>query len=308
LVKRMKGVTAFALLVLLFLSGCGGLADYIPLWPTATGTATVTPTLGPTYTPTATPQAELSMRVMAYNIWFGAGAVPVHPERGPENRMDDLIAFIQDAAPDLLGLEELTEWTGGTPSIIQSFAATLNMEYYVAETPSGFPMALFSRYPILEGENLSERVGNNGALRATVQIPTGSKLVVVVVHLDPNDPMLRACEFDRLRRILEPYRDQPAILMGDINTLPGGMETKPLIDGGWQLVRSQTIDDIFIWSRQAWTARPMCFSSDPSTPDCILQRSISDHRPVGAILSLYGFENSFQMRDFTITAPLPGCD
>jgi endonuclease/exonuclease/phosphatase (EEP) superfamily protein YafD len=304
-----KRLIVLGLLILLFLSGCRGWTDYVPFWPTAISTTTVTPTIEPAYTPTATPPAEFTIRVMAYNIWFGAGAVPVHPERGLENRMDDLIAFIEDVSPDLLGLEELTEWTSGTPSIIQSFADTVNMEYYVAETLSGFPMALFSRYPILEGENLSERVGNNGALRATVQMPNGSKLVVVVVHLDPNNSKLRTCEFDRLRRILEPYRDQPAILMGDINTLPGGLETKPLTDGGWQLVRSQTIDDIFIWSHQAWTAKPMCFSSDTtSTPDCFLLRSISDHRPVGVNLSLYGFDNLFKIQDLPVPAPLPACD
>src|SRR5690606_37895838 len=99
-------------------------------------------------------------------------------------------------------------------------------------------LALFSKYPILETENLSDYVGNNGALRAVVQLPDGQELNVVVAHLDPKDEDLRSCEFDKLRHIMTAYQDHPSIMMGDFNTYSNTPNTHHLTDGGWQLVQS----------------------------------------------------------------------
>ena len=137
---------------------------------------------------------------MAYNVWLGAGMEPGHAERGSNmNRLDDLITLVKQADPDILGLEELNGWTAGDPTIIEQFATAINMNYYLAPTWRGFNIGVFTKFPILETENLSEYVGNNGALRAVVQTPDGKKMNVVIVHLDPTDAVLRACEFDKLR-------------------------------------------------------------------------------------------------------------
>ncbi len=277
--------------------------------PVDVGPQTSIPTqtpLPPTSIP-ATPQ--LTLRVMAYNIWFGAGVNPAHTERGSNmNRLADLIALLKQANPDILALEEVTEWTSGDPSIIEQFASELNMNYYLAPTWRGINPAIFSKYPILEAENLSDYVGNNGALRAVVQTPDGQKLNVVVVHLDPTDPLLRSCEFDKLRRIMESYRDQPSILMGDINTLPGYPDARYLTAGGWELVQSETIDDIFVLSRQAWSAKPICFSTNASSPDCILDTGISDHKPVGATISFYDLPNPFSPPLSPTPVPVDKCN
>jgi endonuclease/exonuclease/phosphatase family metal-dependent hydrolase len=252
---------------------------------------------------------QSSIRVMAYNIWFGAGVNPAHTERGSNmNRLADLIALVKQADPDILGLEEVTEWTSGNPATIDQFAAALKMNYYLAQSWRGINTAVFSKFPIRETENLSEYIGNNGALRAVVQTPDGKMINVVVVHLDPRDQVLRSCQFDKLRRIMESHNHEISILMGDINSLPGSSEANYLTYGGWQLAQSETIDDIFVHSRQAWRAEGMCFSTTPSNPDCILDAGISDHRPVGATLSFFDAPNTSSFISLYTPTPISGCD
>jgi endonuclease/exonuclease/phosphatase family metal-dependent hydrolase len=229
---------------------------------------------------------------MAYNVWLGAGMEPGHAERGSNmNRLDDLITLVKQADPDILGLEELNGWTAGDPTIIEQFATAINMNYYLAPTWRGFNIGLFTKFPILETENISEYVGNNGALRAVVQTPDGRKMNVVIVHLDPTDAALRACEFDKLRIIMSAYQANPSVLMGDINTFPHSAEAVYLNQGGWLLVKSETIDDIFVLTDQDVSAKNICISADKSTPNCILDTGISDHKPVAAALSFYDSKN-----------------
>jgi endonuclease/exonuclease/phosphatase family metal-dependent hydrolase len=249
---------------------------------------------------------------MAYNIWFGAGVNPARTARGHNmNRLADLITLVKQADPDILALEEVTDWTTGDPSIIEQFASELNMNYSLAPAQSGYGnVAIFTKYPILEAENLSDYVGINGALRAVVQTPDGQKLNVVVVHLDPDlpNPLLRSCQFDKLRRIMESYRDQPGILMGDINSLPSDAEVGYLTAGGWELVQSVGLDDIFVLSRQAWSAKRTCFSENASNPDCILDTHISDHNPVGATISFYDLPNPFSPPPSPTPVPVDQCN
>ncbi len=268
---------------------------------------TPTPTPIP---PTSTPaEPIITIRLMAYNIWFGAGVNPAHVERGDNmNRLADLITLVKQVNPDILGLEEVSEWDTGNPTTIEQFASALNMNYYMAPTWRGMNPAIFSKYPILEIENLSEYVGNNGSLRAVVQLPGGQKLNVVIVHLDPSDRSLRSCEFDKLRRIMEAFQDGPSILMGDTNTCSGCQDARYLTAGGWELVRSEGIDNIYVLSNLAWQAEPICFATNTYNPGCFLDTRISDHKPVGAILSFYGYQNPLSPSVSPTPAPVDNCN
>lgn len=292
--RKRYSKSSLTILILLATSlvilGCT-LSRFIPSIPT-TGPSLPSATWTELPTRTATPLPQISIRLMAYNIWFGAGVNPGHTERGANlNRLADLIAVVQQADPDILGLEEVTEWDTGNPTTLEQFASAVGMEYYMAPTWRGINLAIFSKYPILETENLSDTVGNNGALRAVVQTPDGQQLNVIIAHLDPRDRVLRACQFDQLRQIMTAYQDQPSILMGDVNSYPNAPDTQFLTNGGWQLVQSESIDNIFVFSRRAWSAAPICFARGESTPDCVGALGISDHLPVGATLSLYSFPN-----------------
>jgi len=179
------------------------MAGYTPV-PTQAVIPTSIPTSIPSSAPTDVPTPLFTVRVMTFNTLFGAGVEPGHAERGNSgSRLADLITLVKQADPDLLGLQELSGWMTGNPPAIQQFANALGMQYYLAQTWRGMNIALFSKYPILESENLSTYIGNNGALREVVQSPDGGRLNVVVAHLDPNNPLLRACQYDKLRRVME---------------------------------------------------------------------------------------------------------
>ena len=257
----------------------------------------------------ATPQ--LTLKLMTYNIWLGAGVDPSTSNiRGNNmNRLADLITLVKQADPDILGLQELYFWDTGDPPIIEQFASALNMNYYLAPTPDGSDNAIFSKYPILEGENLWNSIGDSG-LRAVVQTPDGRKVRVIVVHLvgGLDKSLTRSCQFDKMRRMMESNRDQPGILMGDINSLPSAPEVGYLTAGGWELVQSDDFDDIFVLSRQAWSANRICFSENASNPGCILDTHISDHHPVGATISFYDLPNPFSPAPSPTPFPVENCN
>ncbi len=293
-----KIISGFAF-TLLIITGCSP-AEIPPTVPVPASTlppdatSTSAPVSTAAYAKPTTPPGipRLTVRLMAYNVWLGAGMEPGHTERDTNmNRLDDLITLVKQADPDILGLEELNGWTAGNPAIIEQFATAVKMNYYLAPTWRGFNIGLFTKYPILETENLSEYVGNNGALRAVLQTPDGNKMNVVIVHLDPTDAALRACEFDKLRILMSAYQANPSVLMGDINTFPHSAEADYLNQGGWLLVKSETIDDIFVLTDQDVSAKNICISTDTSKPDCILDAGISDHKPVAAVLSFYDSKN-----------------
>ncbi len=276
----------------------------------ATQTIAPTATLTPIPTPTATPLPVVSVRVMTYNIFYGAGVNPGHLERGGNNyRYDDLVTLVRQANPDILGMQEILDWPD---ALVQQFADALGMQVFLAEMNQGFYLGLFSKYPILEAENLYQPLTDGrsgGALRALVQLPDGTELAVAVVHFDPGRSAVntRSCQFGRMRAMLEVYADKPAVLMGDLNTFVGGVESSYLTSGGWQLVQSDWLDAILVHSPWAWSAQEICVSSDAARSDCVTDTGISDHRPVGTVLSLYSFRDPNPPTPEPVPAPLEGC-
>jgi len=53
------------------------------------------------------------------------------------NRLPGLITLVKQVNPDILGLEEVSEWDTGNPTTIEQFASELNMVYYMAPTWRG---------------------------------------------------------------------------------------------------------------------------------------------------------------------------
>jgi endonuclease/exonuclease/phosphatase family metal-dependent hydrolase len=246
---------------------------------------------------------------MTFNLQDGAGVHPlgsgssVHMER-----FADLVELIKSVNPDILGMQEVSGWEYGNPSIIDQFSKEIGMKYYLAHSINNYlHLAIFTKLPILETRNYSNYIGNNGALRAVLQTPLGNKLNVVVVHLDASGHFPHDCQYNKLRRIMEAYTSSPSILMGDTNSLPDSFEAKYLTQGGWELAQSHFIDNIFVLSRQAWSATPICFTTNRNTPGCVLDIGLSDHEPVGATISFYISQNTNYQTFSPTPLPLNGC-
>lgn len=167
-------------------------------------------------TPTAEPRP---LRILAYNIRHGAG-------------MDDKLdleraaQLIREYDPDIVTLQEVDKvctrtngvdqaaWLGEACGLHSAFGAF--MPYQGGE----YGMAILSRYPILEEHNLRLPDGSEPrtALGIEVQTPQGP-VTVVSIHLYRTE----AERLAQAETLLDFYRDwdQPVILAGDFNSLPG---------------------------------------------------------------------------------------
>lgn len=266
--------------------------------PTATSTVeltktpTSTPTETPTPTATATPKPLLTVKVLSYNILWGAGVdrefdERLHPNQkstfANRNRLPELVSFIKGMNPDILGIQEAAGWDRGTPSVIQKVAEELGMNYYLASgAQSELHVGILSKFKIVETENLSLEVGNVGALRVKLTTLDGQPMNVFVVHLDPFSSDLRLCEANTLVQQMQPYFHQRTILMGDLNSRVGSQEYSRLEQAGLKSVaieRFWGIDQILIspsvnWSKTGW------FDS------FTMPVGISDHNPIGTEINL----------------------
>ena len=193
--------------------------------------------------------------------------------------MPELLAFLREADPDVLAIEEAAGWDTGNPSLPEQVATELGMSYVLAPDAWELHVVLFSKYPIVAADYVSRHQGFNGvALRATVAIEPGVLVNVVAVHLNSMSRDTRACQVEAL---FDMTRGLPGrtILLGDMNFRSNSPQADVLREGGWQLVAVQEawpIDQIWLDARGGpairsdwWTAFDM-------------PAGISDHLPAGA--------------------------
>jgi endonuclease/exonuclease/phosphatase family metal-dependent hydrolase len=242
-------------------------------------------------TATATPR---KIRVMSYNILYGAGATPYweniaanqKPFSNPGYRLPAILEVIKAAEPDIVGIQEAAGWNTGTPQIVEQVAAELGMYHVLVTSPSGLNLALFSKFEIVEAENLTEQIGSIGALRATLSMgDTGQLLYVFVVHLDPFSTTVRIEQLKRLNQLMAPHYETPTIFMGDTNIECANIpeqcpEYQTLAQAGWLLVMKEQYVINQIWTSPL-LAEPVTEITFPGA-----NFKISDHLPVGAVLEI----------------------
>jgi endonuclease/exonuclease/phosphatase family metal-dependent hydrolase len=240
-----------------------------------------------------TPVAPTSVKVMSYNILYGAGADPgweraaaqLSPFAYPGNRLPEILRIIKIANPDILGVQEAGGWDKGSPSIVQQVAKELGMNYFLAPTGNGLHLVLFTKFKLVETENLSSQMGNVGALRATLSTPAGQLVHIFVVHLDPFSAKTRASELVTLTQEMASYLPAPTLLMGDMNFYcldepEHCQEYQVLSQAGWRLAQNGAYKLDQIWVSPALD-QPVSAIAFPGA-----SFDISDHLPVGAIIEI----------------------
>jgi endonuclease/exonuclease/phosphatase family metal-dependent hydrolase len=237
--------------------------------------------------------ASTPLRVMSYNILYGAGAttdweqksanLSPYPYQG--NRLPYVLSVIRAAQPDIIGLQEVAGWEREPWPLVGQVAAELGMNYFMARSPSGLNVVLFTRFQIIDAEDLSKQVGNVGALRATLVDDSGQLIYVFVVHLDPFSAETRERELEVLTGLMAPYLHSPTVLIGDLNmgclNNPAHCREYQLLNqAGWQLGvwGDYLIDQVWTSPLLSQSVQPMSFPA--------ASFAISDHLPVGAILQL----------------------
>jgi len=193
------------------------------------------------------------------------------------DRLPDLMAYLQEADPDVLAVEEAAGWDAGEPSVASQIAADLGMSYVLAPDAWELHIVLFSKYPIVEAEYVSRLQDFNGvALRATLAVTPTQTVNLLAVHLNSMSRGTRACQVEAILDMAEAL-DGRTILLGDMNFRSNSEQAQVLRDGGWQIVgvAEWPIDQIWL------------DGSGPTSPGSWWQglraaEGISDHLPVGA--------------------------
>lgn len=249
------------------------------------------------------PETEETITVMTYNVLAGAGVDAVGPgwqehaaQKGyPGNRLPRVLEVIKAADPDILGIQEATEWDKGNPSIVQQVADELGMSYFLAECTNpelGFNhVALLTKFNIKEAEDYPTHFAH-AAIRAELVTPSGESIHVFVVHLHSKDFEIRMTELSFILDEMEPYVDDLTIIMGDMNfpylfrrfveyipPLPYKY-VRQLWDAGWCHCAGNGLDQI--WTSPA--LEPYSQSGPQISPE--LTEGTSDHEPVVAEIGI----------------------
>jgi len=255
--------------------------------PSTLPAPTQAPTGTPTPSATSTPAPLISMKVVTFNVLFGAGIDREWDTELPNNmqgidRSPLLINYLKQLAPDIVGLQEATGWDKGSPPYIKILADQLGMNYFTSTGRAD--SALLTKYEILEAEDLSDEF--NSVVRARLLGPDGESVNVFVIHLDSDSEGHRSCGVQFLLQKMQPYLEQRTILLGDTNFLNASGEwgVKALEAQSWQMVAMDShfkIDQIWVapsmqWDVTEWTA--------PISQEA---RQISDHWPLGKEIRIY---------------------
>lgn len=240
-------------------------------------TATTHP---PISTSTPVPEPNETFLVMTFNIECGAGiaAVQYSPNcmmlyervQAEGGRIDRVIEFLRDVQPDILGVQEALRWADYETGTGQVVAEQLGLNYILGTSPSGDNhVALYTRFEILESETYGEPF-TRAALRTKVKLPNESIINVFVVHLKPG---VHKAELDALINILDPYTDEPTIVMGDFNDPHGSGLKHP----SFELAARKSVDQIFTTQSVGIYADGLRYVIEADVP---LIPLLSDHYPV----------------------------
>lgn len=144
------------------------------------------------------------MKIISYNIFEGMKTDTTSGKKV-------FVNWIKQNDPDILALEEANKFT---QKKLEEMARQYNHPYAVLLKEDGFPVALTSRYPIINVEKVLDNM-HHGFIRAEV-----NGYHIIVLHLSPHKYWKRR---EEINLILTTIASQPSqkkwILMGDFNSL-----------------------------------------------------------------------------------------
>lgn len=141
--------------------------------------------------------------VLSYNVLKGFQADSIHQKT--------YVDWVKNIAPDIVAYQEMN---GFTQQKLENFAARYGHPYAVLSKTDGFPVALTSKYPIV---NVQKVVDNMWHAYIYANI---NNVHVFVVHFSPFSYRKRQAEVAEIlaRAALIP-QGEPVMVMGDFNAL-----------------------------------------------------------------------------------------
>ncbi|SMC89803.1 endonuclease/exonuclease/phosphatase family protein [Pedobacter africanus] len=149
-------------------------------------------------------QAQNKTRIISYNILEG---MKTDTTKGKQ----DFVKWLKSENPDILALQECNKFTQKS---LEELARSYGHPYAVLLREQGYPVALTSKYPIVNVEKVTDNM-HHGFIQAKIK-----DLNIIVLHLSPHKYWKRREEIDVILATIAAARQQDKwVVMGDFNSL-----------------------------------------------------------------------------------------
>lgn len=148
-------------------------------------------------------QAQENLKLLSYNVLYGL--------QNNDTIKSMYVDWVKQINPDIVAYQEMNDFTQKT---LEAFAAEYGHSYAVLSKTEGFPVALTSKYPIVNVEKVIDNM-HHAYLCANI-----NGLNVVVIHFSPFSYEKRQKEVAEIiaKAKLFPQNSKVAI-MGDFNAM-----------------------------------------------------------------------------------------
>ncbi len=143
------------------------------------------------------------LKILSYNILEGL--------KGDSLRTEKFISWVKKIDPDIIGFQEMNNFT---QQRIEKFAAAYGHNYAVLSKTDGYPVALTSRYPIVDVQKVVDNMWH------AYIVANINNVNVIVIHFSPWLLSKRQLEVNEIiaRAGLFPDNEM-VVIMGDFNSL-----------------------------------------------------------------------------------------
>lgn len=230
---------------------------------------------------------EGAVRFMTYNI-----------EGGGLEKLPLITSILQAYNPDVLAIQEANGWQLNDFAIANQAANDLGMEYISCQSASStldkngntYDVILFSKLEIKDSETYADV--QNCLIRAEVATPDGGSVQVFATQINPNFDEVGCQNVENLVKVIQPFAESAAILLGDMTMPPPGIELgyplnqvacPPLLEAaGWSFFTDVSRVD-HIWTTQPMLAFQVYKLPSPNKEPLVTKntlRTASDHSPL----------------------------
>lgn len=147
--------------------------------------------------------AQTNFKVLSYNVLKGL--------QGDSATQNKYVKWVRNIDPDIIAYQEMNNFT---PESIEQFAVRYGHSYAVISKTDGFPVALSSKYPIVNVQKVVDNMWH-AYLYANI-----NNVHVFVIHFSPFSYQKRQAEVKEVlaRAALVP-KNEKVMIMGDFNSL-----------------------------------------------------------------------------------------
>lgn len=134
---------------------------------------------------------------------------------------------IRELAPDFVALEEVNDqWLSALSPTLREFPYSRAMP-----REDNFGIALYSKYPLLQGKILQVGEADIPSVTAELALPDGRVMVIATHPLPPGGPENSRLRNDQLAQLPNVVRQSslPVLLLGDLNATPWCFHFKKLL-------------------------------------------------------------------------------